>query len=756
MGLSEESIYEVALLVFDRFTEEELLKLTANDGVRVCKSWATAITHSIAIKCELENEQAKAVLFAILGKNLFITGGAGTGKSHVTCLLEQYLSQLARRCIVCAPTNLAAVNIGGSTIQSVFGFYFQLVPDCRIGLYPDVWMNDYSPSDMDLKSPSCTSNGSISNRLKVLRKYSEEDMTKFTQDIEDDFETDNFNNDSIMFVPLNIRMMRSIKNAEQKYYQLAFMEVLIIDEVSMLSDPLLHNMRAQLLVAQQLVYTQCVHVLEANDTPIVGKLEQKLNALLSLEPLEKIQTLKRRLQRALHTQNPFDGAVQVIMIGDFAQLPPIYNGVTKDVVKQNRFHEYAFESRVWKECIKPIAVELLVSKRTVHPEYASLQARMRKGETTQLVEWLNITRRSMGPNPFEQMRTNNSPSNEIQLDETLAIFSLRKPKQTQYGKHNKHNKHNKHTQPTQSLTQQRCTPCVNNWNSLIYKHCEGAVHELATERSVNYISISDDQEEEERDSQDGGLSSTKERCFVDWETTTLMTQYVEGKLEILPRPISLKAGSIIQITKQVLNQYFEVVAVRGMLATFNGLTTPHAGVQLEFNVTSTNAHTIELPRSAEHKHRLIRPTSQILANHNASKRHKNTTGASTSRSRSRGLHAKVSFTDCQYPIKPANALTAHGAQGQTIHMRFAVYMNDIFQCGQKYVMLSRASDPSLMRLDCDDWDERYVDWETRIKCAQGKVVKPQIHHKVLAFHKQISTQSKRHFLRHATPLAGGG
>lgn len=51
--------------------------------------------------------------------NLFVTGRAGTGKST---LLKALRDSFGERMIVLAPTGLAAVNIGGQTIHSFFGF----------------------------------------------------------------------------------------------------------------------------------------------------------------------------------------------------------------------------------------------------------------------------------------------------------------------------------------------------------------------------------------------------------------------------------------------------------------------------------------------------------------------------------------------------------------------------------------------------------------------------------------------------------
>lgn len=56
--------------------------------------------------------------------NLFVTGRAGTGKST---LLRALVELVADEMVVLAPTGLAAVNVGGQTIHSFFGFPPRLI-----------------------------------------------------------------------------------------------------------------------------------------------------------------------------------------------------------------------------------------------------------------------------------------------------------------------------------------------------------------------------------------------------------------------------------------------------------------------------------------------------------------------------------------------------------------------------------------------------------------------------------------------------
>jgi len=58
-------------------------------------------------------------------KSMFITGRAGTGKST---LLKLFRNTTRKKIVVVAPTGIAALNVGGQTIHSFFGFPPRIVP----------------------------------------------------------------------------------------------------------------------------------------------------------------------------------------------------------------------------------------------------------------------------------------------------------------------------------------------------------------------------------------------------------------------------------------------------------------------------------------------------------------------------------------------------------------------------------------------------------------------------------------------------
>lgn len=68
----------------------------------------------------LRDKQQLALDYMKLGKNVFLTGGAGTGKSYVIKEFLDYCNKNNKQIVVCASTGIAAINIGGVTAHRVF------------------------------------------------------------------------------------------------------------------------------------------------------------------------------------------------------------------------------------------------------------------------------------------------------------------------------------------------------------------------------------------------------------------------------------------------------------------------------------------------------------------------------------------------------------------------------------------------------------------------------------------------------------
>lgn len=85
-------------------------------------------TETFFDKTNFEQQQALD-LIANTNTSLFITGKAGTGK---TTFVRNVLQEVNKNFLVLAPTGIAALNVGGQTIHSFFGFPFEVTgPETR-------------------------------------------------------------------------------------------------------------------------------------------------------------------------------------------------------------------------------------------------------------------------------------------------------------------------------------------------------------------------------------------------------------------------------------------------------------------------------------------------------------------------------------------------------------------------------------------------------------------------------------------------
>ena len=75
-------------------------------------------------------------------QNVFLTGKAGTGK---TTLLRTICNNTWKRFAIVAPTGVAAINVGGSTIHSFFNLFpltflpYGEIPHTRSTRYETAW-----------------------------------------------------------------------------------------------------------------------------------------------------------------------------------------------------------------------------------------------------------------------------------------------------------------------------------------------------------------------------------------------------------------------------------------------------------------------------------------------------------------------------------------------------------------------------------------------------------------------------------------
>ena len=77
-------------------------------------------THESSTDTGADPRQLAAIKAIVAGENVFLTGGAGCGKSFVIDEAKRRLKKLRRNVVVCAPTGIAAVNVGGTTVHRAF------------------------------------------------------------------------------------------------------------------------------------------------------------------------------------------------------------------------------------------------------------------------------------------------------------------------------------------------------------------------------------------------------------------------------------------------------------------------------------------------------------------------------------------------------------------------------------------------------------------------------------------------------------
>jgi len=231
---------------------------------------------------QLDDDQKRAYDAAISGKNVFITGSAGVGKSWVLRKIHKDIVAIGRRVAMTASTGGASILMNGSTVHSWSG----------IGID-----NGENPSKT-AKSISCR------------KKYSS--RWKFT-------------------------------------------DCLIIDEVSMIAPEILKLL------------------------DYVGQFVRK-------------------------TQAPF-GGMQIILVGDFGQLPPVVKNGRADPRKQ-----FCFQTQVWKE-----AIHCTILLRQVH--------RQKDKELVDLLQDIRVNRLTQSSEATLRKAMQNNLRNDKGIEPT-RLYSL--------------------------------------------------------------------------------------------------------------------------------------------------------------------------------------------------------------------------------------------------------------------------------------------------------------------------------------------
>ena len=203
-------------------------------------------------------------------RSIFLTGKAGSGK---TTFLKHIVSTTSKKCVVVAPTGVAAINAGGVTMHSFFQLPF----------------GPYLPGSQ-----------SKFNGVEVSDKHS---------------------------------LFKNIRFSRDKRELLRELELLIIDEVSMV--------RCDMLDAMDVILRQ----------------------------------FRKRFNE------PF-GGVQVLYIGDLYQLPPVAKTEEWEILKEHYQSPFFFHAHAALEA-QPLYIELKKIYRQSDPQFIELLNRVRNNNITQ-------------------------------------------------------------------------------------------------------------------------------------------------------------------------------------------------------------------------------------------------------------------------------------------------------------------------------------------------------------------------------------
>ena len=113
-------VSEAALMDYFEHNSESAMAELAAARERFARQWAQARTVSRDFH-GLTEGQARAFDAVKAGKNVYLSGLGGTGKSYVLERIIEWARGTEQNVLVCAPTGIAALNVGGSTVHRALG-----------------------------------------------------------------------------------------------------------------------------------------------------------------------------------------------------------------------------------------------------------------------------------------------------------------------------------------------------------------------------------------------------------------------------------------------------------------------------------------------------------------------------------------------------------------------------------------------------------------------------------------------------------
>lgn len=751
---------EILLVLLHALRTRTMTLYSACGYMRTSKTFRDAVLDAVKQHVQpcMEVQQAKAFCLSMLHKNVFITGGAGTGKSYTLQLIKREL-EIGKVCTrVVAPTGLAAVNVSGQTMHELFCILPRKVGDFRRGTYPQSWMMQYDA----ILAPSCdaedvqdgrlvsTESPIVSHTLKpnVPKEFQQGASTSHAStshastsrastsleptgsalshatnndqlvDRQDD-EIDDIDASDVLFVPVETKLAH-------KAPFIWNIETLIVDEVSMMNDLVLSQIISSLKFVYKLVVRKYNYASREGCSSGYIKFECDMWG-----PYELLLTERRYeiLKECVQRNNPL-GAINFIFVGDFAQLPPIYRGLTKYARDNNYITQYVFQSLTWRRYICPIPIELDVNKR-VNPElvgWLELINKIRDGQSVTWGQLMRWTRPTTQKNAF-LMRTDSTntslvggDSNTGELQETFAILP-----------------HDKKPKPYKQLASHKVRnsqqyidsfPCVQNWNEITFARLPGPTYvfepvlkpdPLDKKKTLPKVTMND-------------TLVLKPNCTVQ------VTKNQYGKTHLCPQE-DVSASKLQNGTLAV----FQGV-IRTKDANTNSDHTSDSTLRDDDRATGILMQAITTAPGQPIEYKMYRSRQFVKTELPMTIQ----VDADGKFSMSQKAMAFLKAEKHTFNLACANGVTVHKVQGQTITMDYVIYPIKCFEPGMLYVILTRSS-PERMRIDCNEW---LLDWEdiehgqeNMIKYYNNKVVcnnnkTPLIPRRVLEFHSYIRESSK--------------
>ena len=346
--------------------------------------------------------------------------------------------------------------------------------------------------------------------------------------------------------------------------------------------------------------------------------------------------------------------MQLILSGDFAQLPPVVpeGSLLAKAIHAGRYTKYLFQSEAWRR-LGLREHELDVSKRTAHPEYARLLNRVREGEL--LVGDLRQAFLRITPPPHEDR------------GEWMGLFGRRVPLDPQ--------------RKLRWVSDEKRDECVERWN--VSKLHQGAAVTIHTHRTVFQCDVDDPLERCRPPSKEMAhhtlnLKAAMPVMFVGTIRNMGSVLAPAGGIGVVVDPCC-EDGTVGGASRNPI----VIVNYMGSVLRVKRHTTRHSWPCPATFRGWQPYGTAPLVGGTEHPTRRWRNPQREKEYHEA-KRTRST--------------MQFSSLESQFPLKPAYGLTAHQAQGTTLNQPHVAHVDQIWEAGQLYVMLSRAVDPTLLRL----------------------------------------------------------